>query len=62
MRFYRDLIDAYRAHPKGEPFDLVPWQERLAPIQQGRDADRTRMTLTLLADARAPVGARAAPG
>ncbi|MFZ0699662.1 MAG: peptidase U32 family protein [Thermoplasmata archaeon] len=62
VRFYRDLIDAYRAHPKGEPFDLVPWQERLAPIQQGRDADRTRMTLTLLADARAPVGARAAPG
>ena len=52
VKFYRDLIDAYLAHPKGEPFDLHPWHARLASIQAARDDQRTKGTLALLAEAR----------
>ncbi|MBI3989183.1 MAG: U32 family peptidase [candidate division NC10 bacterium] len=52
VRFYRDLIDAYEAHPKTEPFDLASWRARLAAIQVGRDEQRTRGTFALLAEAR----------
>jgi putative protease len=61
VKFYRELIDAYLAHPKDEPFDLTEWQARLMAIQGPRDAARTRTTLGLLAEARQPVGASAAP-
>jgi putative protease len=57
VRFYRDLIDACVASPKGEPFDLSPWQLRLASIQAQRDASRSDGTRLLLAEARQPVGA-----
>jgi putative protease len=58
VRFYRDLIDAYLAFPKGEgsPFQLSPWQSRLAAIQAERDAARSDGTRMLLAEARQPVG------
>ncbi len=55
VRFYRDLIDAYVARPKGEPFDLVPWSSRLASIQTERDAARSDGTRLLLLEARQPV-------
>src|SRR5574342_377604 len=29
VRFYRNMIDAYLAHPKGQPFDLTAWGGRL---------------------------------
>ena len=57
VKFYRDLIDTYEAHPKGERFDLVPWKGRLAAIQPGRDAQRGRGTRALLAEGRIPVAA-----
>src|SRR5713101_4651782 len=41
VKFYRDLIDAYLAFPKGEPFNLSPWQSRLLAIQTDRDAMRS---------------------
>lgn len=55
VKFYRELIDAYEAHPKDKAFDLTPWRTRLASIQAARDASRTNMTLTLLNEARQPV-------
>jgi putative protease len=55
VRFYRDLIDACLASPKGEAFDLLPWQARLAGIQSERDAARSDGTRRLLAEARLPV-------
>jgi putative protease len=57
VKFYRDLIDSYLAHPKdkGKPFDLAPWQKQLAGIQQWRDARRSSMTLVLLQEAHQPV-------
>jgi hypothetical protein len=57
VKFYRDLIDTYEAHPKGERFDLVPWKGRLASIQAGRDQQRSRGTQALLDEARIPVSA-----
>jgi len=57
VRFYRDLIDACLASPKGEPFDLSPWQARLAGIQAGRDTARAEGTRLLLIEARQPVPA-----
>jgi len=57
VRFYRELIDAYVASPKGEPFDLSPWQSRLAAIQAQRDTARSDGTRLLLAEARQPVPA-----
>jgi hypothetical protein len=57
VRFYRDLIDACIASPKGEPFNLSPWQSRLAAIQAERDTARSDGTRLLLAEARQPVGA-----
>jgi putative protease len=57
VRFYRDLIDAYTASPKDEPFDLAPWQLRLAGIQMERDAARSDGTRLLLIEARQPVPA-----
>jgi len=58
VRFYRDLIDAYLAFPKGggdPPFQLSPWQSRLAAIQAERDAARSDGTRLLLDEARQPV-------
>ena len=42
VRFYRDLIDTYIALPKGEPFDLSPWQSAAGrhPGGAGRDPVR----------------------
>ena len=57
VRFYRDLIDACLASPKGESFDLSPWQARLAGIQAGRDTARAEGTRLLLIEARQPVPA-----
>ncbi len=57
VRFYRDLIDACLASPRGEPFDLSPWRSRLADIQAGRDTARTEGTRLLLIEARQPVPA-----
>jgi hypothetical protein len=57
VRFYRELIDACLASPKGEPFDLSPWQSRLASIQAGRDTARSEGTRLLLIEARQPVPA-----
>ena len=57
VEFYRDLIDAYEARPKGEPFDLTPWRARLATIQASRDTQRSKGTQALLAEARIPVAA-----
>jgi putative protease len=55
VRFYRELIDTYLAHPKGDPFDLGEWHSRLISIQSARDQARTRTTQSLLAEARLPV-------
>jgi U32 family peptidase len=55
VRFYRDLIDACLAAPKGEAFDLRPWQASLAGIQSERDTARSDGTRRLLAEARLPV-------
>jgi hypothetical protein len=57
VRFYRDLIDAYVASPKGEPFNLSPWQSRLLAIQTERDTARSDGTQKLLMEARQPVPA-----
>lgn len=57
VRFYRDLIDACLASPKGEPFDCSPWRSRLEAIQSGRDAARAEGTRLLLIEARQPVPA-----
>jgi U32 family peptidase len=57
VRFYRDLIDACIASPKGEAFDLSPWQTRLAAIQMGRDTARSEGTRLLLIEARQPLPA-----
>jgi len=55
VRFYRELIDAYVAHPRGQPFDLSEWHARLISIQSSRDRERSRTTAALLAEARQPV-------
>jgi hypothetical protein len=60
VRFYRDLIDTYLASSKGagtSPFDLSPWQSRLAAIQAQRDTARSDGTRLLLIEARQPVPA-----
>jgi putative protease len=57
VKFYRDLIDACEASPRGDRFDLAPWKARLAPIQAGRDVQRGNGTRALLAEARIPVAA-----
>ncbi|MGH7370179.1 MAG: peptidase U32 family protein [Candidatus Methylomirabilaceae bacterium] len=57
VRFYRELIDACEASPKGQRFDLAPWKARLAPIQGGRDEQRGKGTQALLEEARIPVAA-----
>jgi hypothetical protein len=61
VKFYRELIDAYLAHPKEESFDLTEWQAQLMAIQSPRDAARTRTTQALLAEARQPVLTSTAP-
>ena len=61
VRFYRELIDAYREHPKEAPFDLAEWKVRLAAIQGWRDTERGRSTSALLAEARRPLGPSAVP-
>jgi putative protease len=61
VRFYRDLIDACVASPKGAgtpSFDLSPWRSRLTAIQAERDTARSDGTRLLLAEARQPVPAR----
>ena len=55
VRFYRDLIDACLAWPGDAPFDLSPWQARMARIQAERDAARSDGTRLLLEEARQPV-------
>jgi len=55
VRFYRELIDAYIAHPRGDRFDLSEWHARLGSIQSWRDQERTRTTSALLDEARQPV-------
>jgi hypothetical protein len=57
VRFYRDLIDTYVAFPNDQPFDLSPWQSRLAAIQAQRDMARSDGTRLLLIEARQPVPA-----
>lgn len=57
VRFYREMIDAYLAHPKGLPFDLVPWGTRLASIEAERNDARSDGTRLLLIEARQPVPA-----
>ena len=57
VKFYRDLINVYEAHPKDERFDLEPWKRRLAMIQADRDVQRSKGTQALLEEARIPVGA-----
>ncbi len=57
VKFYRDLIDTYEAHPKNEQFDLKPWKARLAMVQANRDTQRSKGTQALLAEARLPVAA-----
>ncbi len=57
VKFYRDLIDTYEAHPKNEQFDLKPWKARLAMVQADRDTQRSKGTQVLLAEARLPVAA-----
>jgi len=54
LKFYRDLIDAYVAHPKDRPFDLAPWGERLGAIEASRDRARSEGTRLLLIEARQP--------
>jgi collagenase-like PrtC family protease len=55
VRYYRELIDAYLTHPKGRPFDIVPWRARLAGIEADRNAARSEGTRLLLIEARQPV-------
>jgi hypothetical protein len=57
VRFYRNLIDSYVAHPKGQRFDLTPWQATLAGIEAERNAARSQTTRLLLIEARQPVPA-----
>jgi hypothetical protein len=57
VRFYRELIDGYLAHPKGRPFDLTPWRARLAEIEKDRNVARSEGTRLLLIEARQPVPA-----
>jgi putative protease len=57
VRFYRDLIDAYIASPKDQPFNLSPWRSHLATIQAERDTARSDGTRLLLIEARQPVPA-----
>ncbi len=57
VQFYRDLIDAYCARPKGVAFDLAPWRTRLDAIEAARDATRSEGTRLLLIEARQPVPA-----
>ena len=57
VRFYRDLIDKYLAHPKGQPFDLTPWRATLARIEAERNVARSEGTRLLLIEARQPVPA-----
>jgi putative protease len=60
VRFYRNLIDAYVASPKGAgtpPFNLSPWRSLLTAIQAERDTARSDGTRLLLIEARQPVGA-----
>src|SRR6266545_2812646 len=57
VRFYRDLIDAYLAFPKGDLFNLSPWRSRLAAVQAQRDTARSDGTRLLLIEARQPVPA-----
>ena len=54
MKFYRDLIDTYVAHPKDQPFDLTPWRQRLGAIEASRDIARSEGTRLLLIEARQP--------
>ena len=53
--FYRELIDACRAHPQDRAFDLRPWRARLAGLQTSRDLVRSEGTRLLLREARQPV-------
>jgi putative protease len=57
VRFYRDLIDGYLAHPKGQPFDLTPRRDTLARIEAERNVARSEGTRLLLIEARQPVPA-----
>lgn len=57
VRFYRDLIDAYLRHPKGQPFDVAPWGAQLARIEAERNVARSEGTRLLLIEARQPVPA-----
>ena len=57
VRFYRNLIDSYAAHPQGLPFDLTPWRTTLARIEAERNAARGETTRLLLVEARQPVPA-----
>ncbi len=52
--FYRTLIDAYTARPRGSPFDLAPWRVELAAIESARDLARAETTRQLLLEARQP--------
>ena len=54
LKFYRDLIDAYVAHPKDRTFDLASWGERLGAIEASRDSARSEGTRLLLIEARQP--------
>ncbi len=55
VRFYRELIDRYMAHPKGQPFDITRWRARLAAIEAQRNTARGEGTRLLLIEARQPV-------
>jgi putative protease len=57
VKFYRDLIDTYLAHARGEPFDVAPWRARLARIEADRNGARSETTHLLLIEARQPVPA-----
>lgn len=57
VRFYRELIDSYLAHPKGQPFDVMSWRARLRAIEADRNAARSEGTRLLLIEARQPVPA-----
>ena len=58
VRFYRELLDAYAANTPGGPFDLNPWNMRVAVIQTERDRQRHAGTLPLLAEAKLPARAK----
>ena len=61
VRFYRELIDAYRGRPSGTAFDLTEWRKRLAALQGWRDNERGRSTSQLLLEARRSLGPGAVP-